>query len=159
MWFSGCVKGSGHRFWRSKGCMCILAAYNLKLGRKSLEAFPSVKHDLNFCSGFILTISIISGNCFLNSSRTLKMNKSLVLAAIVAAAALAACGKTEAPAPAPTPAPAAAVTPAPAPAADAHASAASAASAASDAGAAAGAAAATAVDAAKNAASTASAAK
>ncbi|UUZ76383.1 hypothetical protein LP414_00925 [Polaromonas sp. P1(28)-13] len=35
----------------------------------------------------------ISGNCFLISSRILKMNKSLVLAAIVAAVALAACGK------------------------------------------------------------------
>ena len=44
------------------------------------------------------------------------MNKSLVLAAIVAAFTLAACGKKEA-APAPAPAPVAA--PAPAPAADA----------------------------------------
>lgn len=50
------------------------------------------------------------------------MNKSLVLASLVAAVALAACGKK----PEPTPAPAPAAAPAPAPVADAAASAASA---------------------------------
>jgi hypothetical protein len=54
-----------------------------------------------------------------------EMKKSLVLATLVAAAALSACGKKEEPAPAPAPAPAAA--PAPAPAASAAADAASAA--------------------------------
>lgn len=60
-----------------------------------------------------------------------KMNKSLVLAAVIAAAALVACGKTEeAPAPvAPAPAPVAAEAPA-APAADAASAAVDAASAA-----------------------------
>ena len=55
------------------------------------------------------------------------MNKSLVLAALIAAAALAACGKKEEPAPAPAPAPAAAPAPeaakeasAPAPTASGH---------------------------------------
>jgi len=43
------------------------------------------------------------------------MNKSLVLAALIAAAALAACGKKEESAPAPAPAPVAAPAPAPAP--------------------------------------------
>jgi hypothetical protein len=53
-------------------------------------------------------------NCFLTYiSRYQKMNKSLVLAAIVAAFALAACGKKEAPVEAPAP------VVAPAPAADA----------------------------------------
>ena len=53
-----------------------------------------------------------------------QMNKSLVLAAVITAAALAACGKTEeAPAPAPVAAPAPAAAPA-APAADASAAAA-----------------------------------
>lgn len=47
-------------------------------------------------------IQTISGNCFVNSLKSLKMNKSLVLAALIAAAALAACGKKEeAPAAAP----------------------------------------------------------
>ena len=50
-----------------------------------------------------------------NSLRTLAMNKSLVLASLVAAVALSACGKKEAPPPAPAPAAA----PAPAPEASA----------------------------------------
>jgi hypothetical protein len=45
-----------------------------------------------------------------------QMNKMLVLATLVAAVSLAACGKKEEPAPAPAPAPVAAPAPAPAPA-------------------------------------------
>jgi uncharacterized lipoprotein YehR (DUF1307 family) len=37
----------------------------------------------------------ISGNCFLFNFKDSEMNKSLVLAALVAAFALAACGKKE----------------------------------------------------------------
>jgi hypothetical protein len=58
------------------------------------------------------------------------MKKSLLLASLVAAAALAACGKKPEPAPAPAPAPAAAPAPAPAPAASPAAAGASAAPAA-----------------------------
>ena len=47
------------------------------------------------------------------------MNKTLVIASLIAAAALAACGKKEEPAPAPAPAPVEAPAPAPAPAAEA----------------------------------------
>jgi hypothetical protein len=54
-----------------------------------------------------------------------QMNKSLLLASLIAAAALTACGKKEeAPAPAPAPAAAPAPAPAPAPAAEASAAAA-----------------------------------
>lgn len=54
-----------------------------------------------------LAVQAIFGNCFVNSLKSLQMNKSLVLAALIAAAALAACGKKEE-APAPVAAPAAA---------------------------------------------------
>jgi hypothetical protein len=70
---------------------------------------PGQKNSDRFDLSFFLTIS---GNCFLIHPRIIQMNKSLALAAIVAAVALAACGKKEeVPAPAPV-----VVTPAPAPA-------------------------------------------
>jgi hypothetical protein len=93
--------------------------YNLALWQKEIECFLSVP-----CG---LALKATSGNCFVNSPYLLKMNKSLVLAAVIAAAALAACGKKEeAPAPVAAPAPAAAPAadasaPAAAPAADASA--------------------------------------
>ncbi|GMV47357.1 MAG: hypothetical protein AMXMBFR66_27550 [Pseudomonadota bacterium] len=71
-----------------------------------------------------------------NSLRTLAMNKSLVLASLVAAVALAACGKKEEPAPAPAPAAAPAPAPAAAPASEAASAAGDAASAAAPASAA-----------------------
>ena len=49
-------------------------------------------------------------------NRKIEMKNSLVLAALIAAAALAACGKKEEPAPAPAPAPVVVEVPAPAPA-------------------------------------------
>jgi len=58
-----------------------------------------------------------------------EMNKSLVIASLIAAAALAACGKKEEPAPAPAPAPAAAPAAPAAPAVEAASAAAEAASA------------------------------
>ena len=85
--------------------------YNLLLWRKEIE---------RFLSGFgWFTAQAISGNCFVNSLNFLKMKKSLVLAAVIAAAALAACGKKEeaAPAAAPAAAEAAPAAPAAAPAA------------------------------------------
>ena len=80
--------------------------YNELLWRKEIE---------RFLLGFgWFPAQAISGNCFVNSLNFLKMKKSLVLAAVIAAAALAACGKKEEAAPAAAPAAAAA-----APAADA----------------------------------------
>ena len=73
--------------------------YNQWLWRKEIE---------RFLSGFgWFTAQAISGNCFVNSLNFLKMKKSLVLAAVIAAAALAACGKKEEAAPAAAPAAAA----------------------------------------------------
>lgn len=75
--------------------------YTLGLWRKEIE---------RFLSGFARRAAqTISGNCFVNSIYFSIMNKTLILAAVIAAAALAACGKKEE---APAAAPAAAEAPA-----------------------------------------------
>jgi hypothetical protein len=90
-------------------CFTAVLLYNFKLSKKS-----SSRVLLSHCSPTAMTIS---GNCFVNLSGNIQMNKSLVLAAVIAAAALAACGKKEeavapvAPAPMAAPAPAAAPAP------------------------------------------------
>jgi len=75
--------------------------YNQKLWRKEIERFLS---GFGRCAA-----QTISGNCFVNSIYFSIMNKTLILAAVIAAAALAACGKKEE---APAAAPAAAEAPA-----------------------------------------------
>jgi len=75
--------------------------YNLRLWRKEIE---------RFLSGFARRAAqTISGNCFVNPIYFSIMNKTLILAAVIAAAVLAACGKKEE---APAAAPAAAEAPA-----------------------------------------------
>jgi hypothetical protein len=46
----------------------------------------------------VVQATAISGNCFHPPLRNIKMNKSILLASLLAAAALVACGKKEAPA-------------------------------------------------------------
>jgi hypothetical protein len=46
----------------------------------------------------VVKTTAISGNCFSSPLRNIHMNKSILLASLLAAAALVACGKKEAPA-------------------------------------------------------------
>ena len=86
------------------------ATYNSHRGGGASALLPSIFNPRP-CLTLASVYLTVSGNCFLhNHPRNLKMNKSLVLAAIVASVALVACGKKEeaaVPAPAPMAAPAA----------------------------------------------------
>jgi hypothetical protein len=57
----------------------------------------------------VVQTTAISGNCFHPPLRNIEMNKSILLASLLAAAALVACGKKEAPAVEAAPAASAAV--------------------------------------------------
>jgi hypothetical protein len=109
------------------------SAFNLSVAKgKRYNPALSAEELECFCLGSSFLESVFDNfrKLFLTPTRKIIMNKSLVLAAIIAAAALSACGKKEeaaapaAPAPVAAPAPAAdasAAAPASAPASDASA--------------------------------------
>jgi len=95
------INGAIHNTQRVNPRIELTVLYTTRLWRKEIE---------RFLSGFgRLAAQAISGNCFVNSIYFSIMNKTLILAAVIAAAALAACGKKEE---APAAAPAAAEAPA-----------------------------------------------
>jgi hypothetical protein len=95
------INGAIHNTQRVNPRIELTVLYTPRLWRKEIE---------RFLSGFgRLAAQAISGNCFVNSIYFSIMNKTLILAAVIAAAALAACGKKEE---APAAAPAAAEAPA-----------------------------------------------
>jgi hypothetical protein len=65
--------------------------YNRQAERKELESFLSVTAVSE------VAVLTISGNCLSHPLRNIEMKNSLILATVIAAAALAACGKKEEP--------------------------------------------------------------